>query len=105
LNKRQRVTIEYAVEGIEGFIDIRADDEAWEIKTDQATALDVYQLFMYMDVGNLPKGFLVAKSFSPGAIIAAQHVKTAHGKEIVLAKRSDFPINHPPSATEREEYY
>lgn len=105
VNKRDSVSVEYVVEGIEGFIDIRADDEAWEIKTDQATARDVYQLFMYMDVGHLSKGFLVAKSFSPGAVVAAKHVKTTHAKEIVLAERSNFPINHPPSTTEREEYY
>jgi len=51
IKKRKNINIEYVVEGIEGFIDIFADGEAWEIKVDQAAAKDIYQLFMYMDVG------------------------------------------------------
>ena len=105
LHKREKINREYVVEGIEGFIDILADGEAWEIKVDQADARDVYQLFMYMDVGNLPKGFLVANEFSPGARVAAEHIEQNHGRKIVLAARSQFPINHPPTPDEREEYY
>lgn len=104
LNRKENVQREYVLEGIEGFIDILADGEAWEIKTGKASALDVYQLFMYVDVGNLKKGFLVAKDFTTGANIAIKHIKKNHQKEIILAKLSDFPINHPASGDEREEY-
>jgi hypothetical protein len=76
-----------------------------EIKVNQATALDVYQLFMYMDVAGINKGYLVAKSFTPGAKVAADHIGNTHKKEIVLAGREQFPINHQPSLTEREDYY
>lgn len=105
INKKNTVNAEYAVEGIEGSIDILADGESWELKVQQASALDVYQLFMYMDVGQIEKGYLVASSFSGGAKVAADWIKSHHNKELVLALRDQFPINHPPSANEREEYY
>jgi hypothetical protein len=105
LQKKAYVSKEYAVEGVEGFIDILADGEPWELKRDQASALDVYQLFMYMDLGNLTKGFLIAKSHTPGAHIAAKAIKDKHQKEIALSPRDQFPINHPPTTQEREDYY
>lgn len=105
LQKKNDVSKEYAVQGIEGFIDILADEEAWELKREQANALDVYQLFMYMDLGNLQKGYLIAKSYTPGAEIAVKAIKEKHHKEIVLSPRDKFPINHPPSTQEREDYY
>ena len=105
IQKRADVQTEYAVGGIEGSIDILADEEAWEIKTDQASALDVYQLFMYMDVGNINKGYLVAKEFSTGANVAVQHINKNHKKEISLARHEEFPITSPPNVSEREEYY
>lgn len=105
LNKRENINKEYVVEGIEGFVDILADGEAWELKVDQADARDVYQLFMYMDVGQMSKGFLVANSYSPGTQVAIKHIKDNHDKDIVLASRSQFPINHQPTPDEREEYY
>jgi hypothetical protein len=105
LNKKAEVSKEYVIEGVEGFIDILADKEAWELKREQANALDVYQLFMYLDVGDWPKGFLLAKGFSPGALIAAKRISEKHGKDIVLAARDQFPINHPPTTQEREDYY
>jgi hypothetical protein len=105
LQMKTNVAKEYSVEGVEGFIDILADGEAWELKRDQASALDVYQLFMYMDIGNLAKGYLVAKNFTAGAEIAAKAIKEKHQKQIVLALRDQFPINHPPTAQEREDYY
>jgi len=105
LNRKKDVKIEYFVEGLAGNIDILADGEAWEIKRDQANGLDVYQLFAYMDMGSIDKGFTVATSFAPGASAAADFIKATHKKEITLAKRSDFPINHPPSEDERKQYY
>lgn len=42
MKKCRDVSKEFAVGGIEGFIDILADREAWELKKDQASALDVY---------------------------------------------------------------
>lgn len=105
MNKKKSVNKEYVIEGIEGHIDILADKEAWELKVEQANALDVYQLFMYMDIGDIQKGFLVAKSFTPGAKIAVEKIKEKHKKEIILADREKFPINHHPNEQEREEYY
>ncbi|MCD6236374.1 MAG: ATP-binding protein [Thermoplasmata archaeon] len=105
LHKRSDVQTEYVVQGIEGYVDILADGEAWEIKPEQASARDVYQLFMYMDVGGFDKGFLVAKDFTTGANVAASHISKKHKKEIVLTTLDKFPIIHPPSDEEREEYY
>ena len=105
LQMKANVSKEYSIEGVEGFVDILADGEAWELKRDQASALDVYQLFMYMDIGDLKKGYLVAKDFTGGASVAAKAVQDRHNKLIVLAPREQFPINHPPTALEREEYY
>jgi hypothetical protein len=105
LNQRTDVKTVFVTQGIEGYIDILADGEAWELKTDQADARDVYQLFMYMDVGNFDKGFLVAKGFTTGAKTAADHVLSKHGKTIRLSKVDQFPIGHQPSDAEREEYY
>lgn len=105
LQSRARVSIEYSVEGIEGYVDILADDEAWEIKINQANALDVYQLFMYLDVGRTKKGFLLAPNFSPGALIAAQFVNDNHEVAIQLKPLSDFPVMQAPDANEREAYF
>lgn len=99
------VNTEYVVQGIEGYIDIMADNEAWELKVDQAQAKDVYQLFMYMDVGKINKGYLVARGFSTGATVAKQYIMDNHKKELILIKRDQLPINQPPSADEREEYF
>ncbi|GAG80977.1 unnamed protein product, partial [marine sediment metagenome] len=104
LNKKEDVESEYVIGGIEGFIDILADKEAWEIKTGKASALDVYQLFMYMDVGKFDKGYLVAKDFTTGASVASKYIKDNHSKTITLANLKDFPINHPITPDEREEY-
>jgi len=105
MQRKENINKEYVVEGIEGFIDILADGEAWELKVDQASALDVYQLFMYMDIGDFKKGYLIAKDFSPGANIAAKKINEKHQKDIVLARRDQFPINHHPNEQERADYY
>lgn len=105
LQPKQVVSKEYAVEGVDGYIDILADNEAWELKKDQANALDVYQLFMYMDIGKISKGYLLAKSYSPGATVAVAHLKANHGKEILLSLISQFPIGHQPNELERSIYY
>jgi Histidine kinase-, DNA gyrase B-, and HSP90-like ATPase len=105
IQPRKVVSKEYAVEGVDGYIDIHADNEAWELKKDQANALDVYQLFMYMDIGKIAKGYLLAKSFAPGAQVAAAHLKQNHGKEVVLTMISQFPIGHAPDEKERVAYY
>jgi len=107
--KRDSADKEYVVEGIEGFIDIRAtkDDEveAWEIKTVQADAKDVYQLYMYMDIGEIDQGFFLAPSFSPGAEIARRHIETNHKKTIKFTNLSEYPINDSPTQTEQQEYF
>jgi hypothetical protein len=101
---KKNVKKEYVIEGIEGFIDILADGEAWELKVNQVCAYDVYQLFMYMDVGHIERGYLVGQSFTVGASVATEFIKENHKKEIVLAPREDFPINHQPNEAERKEY-
>ena len=105
INRRNDVKTEYTVEGLAGNIDILADGEAWEVKRDQANGLDVYQLFAYMDMGQISKGYLAAASFSTGADAAKDFINEHHQKEIILAKLEQFPINHPPSDDERNIYY
>lgn len=105
INKREDVKTEYAVEGLAGSIDILADGEAWEIKRDHASGLDVYQLFAYMDMGQIQKGYLVAGNFSTGAKVAKDFINKHHQKQITLATLGQFPINHPPSDEERNTYY
>ena len=105
IKKRKNVKTEYVVEGIEGHIDILADGEAWELKREQASALDVYQLFMYMDVGSLRKGFLVATDWTTGAEVATEHIKKHHKKDIDLTTLDQFPISDPPNDSERDDYY
>lgn len=105
LNRKTNVNTEYVVEGVEGYIDILADNEAWELKVHQANALDVYQLFMYMDIADINKGFLIAKGFSTGADVAKQKIQEKHSKEIILSNLDQFPINHQPNDLERENYY
>jgi hypothetical protein len=101
---KKDIKTEYCVGGIEGNIDILADGEAWELKVNQASSYDVYQLFMYMDMGEINKGYLVASSFSTGATVAAEFIAKNHKKEIVLAAREQFPINHHLNEQEREKY-
>jgi hypothetical protein len=98
------VKTEYGVQGLSGSIDVLADGEAWEIKKDQADGLDVYQLFAYLDMGNLEKGVLVAKSFSTGCESAAEHISRTHAKKIRLEPLDKFPIGGPMTETEREIY-
>lgn len=103
--KKNNVQTEYPVEGLGGFIDVLADDEPWELKVGEATGLDVYQLFAYMDMGNFDKGYLLAKSFKTGAESAANFIKKNHDKVIELITRDEFPINNPPTEEEIKEYY
>lgn len=102
---KANVSKEYVVGGIEGYIDILADGEAWELKTGQANAYDVYQLFMYMDVDDIKNGFLVAKEFSGGAQEAIKHIAQKHDVTINDAALADFPINHPTTSQERDDYF
>ena len=103
--KKKNVITEYSVEGIGGSIDILADGEAWELKIQQANAMDVYQLFMYMDVGDIKKGYLAAKRFTSGAEVARQHIEQNHKKKIELATLDKFPILQPSNDEERAQYY
>jgi Histidine kinase-, DNA gyrase B-, and HSP90-like ATPase len=55
---------------------------------------------------DLKHGFSTAiTKNSIGARTASDHIKTKHGKEIVLATRDQFPINQPPTDAERADYY
>lgn len=101
---KNRVTIEYGVQALDGNIDIFADGEAWELKRQEAYGLDVYQLFAYMDVADITRGHLVAPSFRPSAHATVAHIKEKHKKEIVLDPLSNYPINDPMDDEEREKY-
>lgn len=105
VHPRMDVKTEYVIEGIEGKIDILADSEVWEVKVDQVMAYDVYQLFIYMDVGGFSKGYLVADKSTTGAQVARDFILRQHSKEIVLAPRSQFLIDRSPDASERTKYY
>ncbi len=104
IGPKKDVKTEYAVQGLSGSIDVLADGEAWELKKDQADGLDVYQLFAYLDMGNLVSGVLVARDFSTGCESAAQHITETHGKKIRLEKLEKFPICTPMTDAEREAY-
>lgn len=96
---------EYVIEGLDGHIDIYTDTDAWELKINAATGYDVYQLFAYMDMGNITEGFLVAPEFKPSAMATVSHINKKHGVLIQLMKLSDLPINYPPTNEEMEIYY
>lgn len=104
-NRDKDIHYEFTIEGIDGHIDFLLGDTAWELKTEQASAQDVYQLFMYMDIGNITKGCLVAKSISPGAKYCADFINKNHGKHIILDVLNNYAINDSPSAEERKKYF
>ena len=60
---------------------------------------------MYMDVGQIDAGYLVAKEFTTGAEVASRHIQKQHKKIIKLTEVTGFPILHLPDDTERQEYY
>ncbi|WP_167768526.1 ATP-binding protein [Haloarcula amylovorans] len=98
------VETEYVVGGLEGFIDILSDGEAWELKVNQASGLDVYQLFAYMDMGNIDKGHLVADGITTGASEAIKHIEDNHGKTIESVDRFDLAINQSMTDKELAKY-
>jgi hypothetical protein len=103
--KKNDVRTEYSIGNLNGKIDIFADDEAWEIKTRQVNGLDVYQLFAYLDMGNIKKGYLVAKSITTGGLGAIDHITKKHNKTIVFSPIHDWNISNMPSEEERKKYY
>ena len=105
LFKKNDVRTEYTVGNLNGKIDILADQEAWEIKTGLVNGLDVYQLFAYMDMGELNTGYLLAKEISTGAKGAIEHIKVKHGKSITFVPISDFNILGMPTEEEFIKYY
>lgn len=98
------IETEYAVGGLTGFIDVLADNECWEIKVNQASGLDVYQLFAYMDMGDFHKGHLVSDGVTTGASEAIKHVEKEHDKKISSIDRYDLAINSNMSDDEIDEY-
>ncbi|MCB2354364.1 ATP-binding protein [Clostridium estertheticum] len=105
INPKKNVLTEYPVNDLEASIDIFADDEAWELKSERANGTNVYQLFGYMDVGNIDVGYLVAPIFSKGAEFATKHINEKYNKHITLVNTSEFPIQHEPSESELKKYY
>ncbi|MCQ6568140.1 ATP-binding protein [Bacillus mycoides] len=105
IDPKTNVKTEYAIEGLGGFIDILADGEAWELKINKADGLDVYQLFAYMDMGNINTGFLIAPDFKTGAHSAKDFINLKHEKQIFLVKTSELPILSSPTAEDIKKYY
>lgn len=105
IDPKTDVKTEYAVGGLGGFIDIFADDEAHELKTIEAGGLDVYQLFAYMDMGDIEKGYLIAPGFKTGAEAAKDFIKKNHDKAILLVNLDEFPIMNAPTPEELKKYY
>jgi len=105
IEPKKDVKTEYTVQGLAGAIDVYADEEAYELKKGQAAGLDVYQLFAYMDMGSISKGYLVAKSFTTGAQAAVDYIKQNHSKEILIVQLDEFPIRNAPNSEERKKYF
>ena len=101
---KAEVKKEYAIEGLGGKIDVLADGEAWELKRDDASGLDVYQLFAYLDMGHISSGYLLAARLRDSAHRAKEHIEEKHGVQITLATLEQFPITQPLSAEERRLY-
>lgn len=101
---RDDIETEYVVGGLEGFVDVLADGETWELKVNQASGLDVYQLFGYMDMGDFDKGYLVSDGITTGGSEAIKHIEANHDKEITTVDRFDMAINHSMSDEELEKY-
>jgi hypothetical protein len=95
VDPKKDVKEEYAVGGLGGSIDLLVDGVAYEIKTVQADGLMVYQLFAYMDMGEIETGIFIAPSYSTGAQTAAEFIVKKHKKKIILAKIEEFPISYP----------
>ena len=93
IDPKKDVKEEYTVGALGGSIDILADGQAYEIKTTKADGIDIYQLFAYLDMGNIASGIFVAPDYSTGAAEAAKHIEINHKKKITLAKLEEFPIN------------
>lgn len=98
------IETEVAVGKLAGFIDVLADDEAWEIKVNQASGLDVYQLFAYMDMGGYDEGHLVSDGITTGGSEAIKHIEKQYNKSISSVDRYDLAINHNMSDNEIDEY-
>lgn len=104
INPIKDVKTEYAVEGLGGHIDILAQNEAWELKKVPVSGLDVYQLFAYMDMGNIEKGYMLAYEFKTGAEAARDFINKKHNKLITFVNFNEFPINQPPNEQEIKKY-
>lgn len=102
---KQNVKEEISVGNLNGYIDVLADDEVWEIKKNNCSGLDVYQLFAYLDMGGYKKGYLLAKAFTSGAKEAEEFINKNHNVSITLTTLDKFPIQHPPTSEERKKYY
>lgn len=102
---RENIQTEYAIGGLGGYADIRTDTDVWELKIKPACGLDIYQLFAYMDMGNISSGYLVAPEFKTSAISAAEHIRTKHGVYLELVSLSNLPINNAPNMEELKNYY
>lgn len=101
IDPKKDVEEEYVVGALGGSIDVLADGEAYEIKTTNADGIDIYQLFAYLDMGDIQCGIFVAPDYSTGALEAAKYIEKKHKKKITLARLEEFPVNRPLTKEER----
>ncbi len=102
---KKNVVSEYTVGKLNGKVDILADGEAWEIKTQQINGLDVYQLFAYMDMGDIENGYILGKDISTGGEEAINFINEKHRKNIKFVSLDEFNIVGPPDMEELDKYY
>ena len=105
LNPINDVITEYAVEGLGGFIDVLANGEAWELKIIPVSGLDIYQLFAYMDMGNIERGYILAYEFKSTALATVDFINKNHKKLITIVCMKEFPINQIPNEEEIRKYF
>ena len=99
-HNKQDVHKEVAVGVLDGHIDILADEEPYELKAGDATGLDVYQLFAYMDMRGYTKGYLVAQTFKPTVEPVLKHIKDKHKIIIEAVNLSSYGITQILSEAE-----
>lgn len=85
--EEKEVYKEFPVEGCDGHIDLVVEKECWELKAEQATGKDVYQVLYYIDnyenaIQN--SGRLIAPDFSEGCKFAAKNLMKKRGINIKL---------------------
>ena len=102
---KEEVTPEYTVGALDGHIDILADKEAWELKRGIASGNDMYQLFGYLDMGNIKKGYIVAEGLSSGGKEALKHINNKYDLKIAFVTFKEANIAGDYTLEEIKNFY